>query len=175
MHQQRLQIVPALGSSNAAPRPWPLLSRGTLGPRDRQQKKPGLRAASAFLYSSLPPARPLRTRLLPFRSLGEASRALSRGLETRERAEGRGSSQRLGRSSLVRPSPVWVLARVPEAPGVTDAAEQPAIATRAVCRAPRDPAPQQAHQHCPGSRVAPRAVEMILAQEPRGGADFTWF
>lgn len=80
MHEQRLQIVPALGSPSAAPYPRPLLSRDTPGPGDRQQKKPGLLSCRRFLYTapSRSPARSLRTRLLSFRSLEEPSSSLWR-------------------------------------------------------------------------------------------------
>lgn len=59
MHEQRLQIVPALGSPSAVPYPRPLLSRDTPGPGDRQQKKPGLLSLQRSLYTapSRPPAR----------------------------------------------------------------------------------------------------------------------
>lgn len=56
MHEQRLQIVPALGSPSAAPYLRPLLSRDTPGPGDTQQVKPGLLSCRRFLYTA--PARP---------------------------------------------------------------------------------------------------------------------
>lgn len=126
MHEQRLQIVPALGSPSAAPYLRPLLSRDTPGPGDTQQVKPGLLSCRRFLYTApvRPPARPLRTRLLPFRSLGERG-AKQLALEGGDRP--RGSTDP---ASSVRPLPgSW-----PEstgARGVSDAIEQPAAVARA--------------------------------------------
>lgn len=103
MHEQRLQIVPALGSPSAAPYPRPLLSRDTPGPGDRQQMKPGLLSPQRFLYTapSCPPAR-----------FGHASFPSGASGSQVAHSGGRGSSQRFDRSGLVRPSPAWVLARV---------------------------------------------------------------
>lgn len=69
MHEQRLQIVHALDSPSAALFPRPVLPRHTQsGAKRRMKLRPARRQ-----HFYIAPTRLLRTRLLPFRSPGEAS------------------------------------------------------------------------------------------------------
>lgn len=155
MHEQRLQIVPALGSPSAAPYPRPLLSRDTPGPGDTQQVKPGLLSCRRFLYTapSSPPARPPASDTPP--SLPEPRGAGSQAART----GGRGSSQRFDRSGLVRPSPAWVLARVHWGAGRLGR-------NRATCSSRPRSATQLCSRltsHRPATAVPPGAPERVSA------------
>lgn len=79
MHEQRLQIVHALDSPSAALFPRPCFPRHTQsGAKRRMKLQPALRQ-----HFYIAPSRPLRTRLLPFQSSGEASPGQAPGEDSR--------------------------------------------------------------------------------------------